>query len=231
MRREDGEYLPKLHNDRAHCHHLKHFKKKKYCWQNTLSVICIAHDETACTPIAYLVERDEHTQNGKSYIPRKLANGHDCKWDGQEVCHHWEGDNHKDDKDKDSQSGANKEEGHDVNTTLLGDCEPAVESPHLTIKELLFRQMVVEKLVEVPGIYSPSLTTTWKLSKQEDVWQGGIQSPYWQQEPKAWCIIFKMMKHCFKPYDIHVTSRIRLEYQHHGSWNRNDWWPWGVQSR
>ena len=61
-----------------------------------MSVVCVADSTSACTPIMLLAERDENTKDGKSCKPWKLVKRGYGNQDGQEVCNHWEVDNHKD---------------------------------------------------------------------------------------------------------------------------------------
>ena len=95
--------------------------------------------------------------------PERSSHGGDSDQDKQEILDHQEGDDHNYDEDEKCASGADEEkEGDDLNTTMLGDCYPAIASSPPTIKDkmhamflrLLFSQMVVKKLVENQGIDS-----------------------------------------------------------------------------
>ena len=87
--------------------------------------------------------------------PGKLSHRGTDDQDRQEVNDCLEGDNHKDNEDEKSPSGADeKEEGDEIESIDHDKCESVDESPSLTIKEqmramfvrMMFSQIVTEKL-------------------------------------------------------------------------------------
>ena len=96
-------------------------------------------------------------KTAKTTKPRSSPRREDSNQDRQQVHNYREVGGHEDEGDKETPSGAEEEnEGDEVDTTMLGDYGPAIESPTLTIKDeiqamyirLLLGQMVVETLKE-----------------------------------------------------------------------------------
>ena len=65
-----------------------------------------------------------------------LSCGDDGDQDRWEIHNYGEGYDHDDDKDKEYLNGADDKKGrNDVDTIMLGNCKPAIESTSPTIKD------------------------------------------------------------------------------------------------
>ena len=91
-----------------------------------MSVICVAGDTNACTPIAQLVATDEDVR--VETANSRWSHEGDSDQDGQEIHSCPEDDYHNNCEDQESPSGADEEkEGDEVDIITLSDHGPATK--------------------------------------------------------------------------------------------------------
>ena len=176
-----------------------------------------------------------NTKGSEYYKPWELVTWGWWQPNGQEVHNHQEDDSYDDNETEQSPSGADKgKESNEVDTIMLGECGPVIESIPPTIKDemqmmfirLLFSQMMAEKLVEDWGIYSPwtiaslsddGITVIFVVILRPCGLVGGRTSERGNQisipagkNLKLAVFMFMMMEHCFKPYKINCIKSRRV---------------------